>query len=769
MTKIDVKQVNKKKYAHSYRFTNSTSEDFSSVQPLCCRLLYPHGKIKGKMSQFVRLNAMPLPTFGDIRLRNYASFVPIEDIFPNFSAMMSELTVTNSSGTTFVPKSFPSTTNSSLWNCLCNVGSMRSLATFTTWVNSPLDAENGTEWGLMPFGEWVMRYYDKAKETGHAYEGLEEWQRDLYDEFTFALAKAYKEGKITLAAATRAYYYRYVGVDLGEDVKVDETTWLPTNSTKDEVNNFINAQKFYDYVNVTYSGDIATSTAQCYRLSDKGRRLRKILLGLGYQPSADDKTIVNVLPLLAFYKAYYERFIPFRDKPFTATKCYALIRYIEDTAKPEFAFTASTSGNINVTFMSFITDELAECYSTKEMSFAALHMSTLDNGFKATLPTTKPDWNVTVSNTVSSVNLDNNISNVPGSQTVNVASGQGVTIGDDTYVHARKGGVTGMRINAMTLRMLNKMYGYFGRNSLIGNRIRLWAQTNLDSETYNNLFRSSTSIASNEVRMVVGDIDSTANTLNGDSTINGSALGAYAGKGIGSGDLKFSFESETYGYFLILSWVDPMTDMWQGTDTQLFALTKYEVPQAEFDAMGYEITPYSAFWTDNGLSLGSDTAQSNVVISNSDGFGYVPRYSAFKHAKNIVNGDMSLRSISSSMSPFYLDRTIHSRDFEVAQSGSAYKAHAVVNAIPRASTAWRYTQRDEFMGNYNRIFYNSDPTPLSAPTPWGFVDGFIRTMGDNFFVHCVFDITEVTPLKPLSMSYDTLVNSGDTDHTITPA
>ena len=107
MTKIRISKTSGKLYSHAYRFTNSTTANFSFVQPLCCRFVYPKGSIKGSLRQFMRLSAMPRPTFGDITMNNVCSFVPIEDVYPAFSSLMSELPYTTAAGSSVVPQSMP--------------------------------------------------------------------------------------------------------------------------------------------------------------------------------------------------------------------------------------------------------------------------------------------------------------------------------------------------------------------------------------------------------------------------------------------------------------------------------------------------------------------------------------------------------------------------------------------------------------------------------------------------------------------------------------
>lgn len=333
-------------------------------------------------------------------------------------------------------------------------------------------------------------------------------------------------------------------------------------------------------------------------------------------------------------------------------------------------------------------------------------------------------------------------------------------------------------ITGLTLKLLQRMYSYVGRDSLIGNRIELWAKSHLDSEVYNTIFRKVSVSSSNSVHIQIGDIDATAGTrtYGDDNVAHGNVLGDYAGKGIGTGELTFKSSCGSYAYFIVLSWVDVNTSVYQGTDAQLFALTKYEVPQAEFDALGYEITPRSVIWADNDLSIKDDTAQHGSMpktINSDSGFGYVPRYSGFKYAKNIVNGDMSLRSMRNSMNCYYADREILSRSIEYRTSGGTSSEprsiHVVVNDIPQASTAWRYVERYPWLSSYDRMFVNSAGMvlPFDKVNPYNPYTQQVHD--DNFYIHCVFDITENTPLRPLSESFDTQILKSDESTTVAPA
>lgn len=774
MTKIRVSKTSGKMYSHAYRFTNSTTANFSYVQPLCCRFVYPKGSIKGSLKQFMRLSAMPRPTFGDITMNNVCSFVPIEDVYPAFSSLMSELPYTTASGGSSVPKSMPyitpavlnkilTTSNTNFHSCDAtvyniNVGTNPAVTKAKTSEFSTSSAESIESIDIMPYIEYKEKFYSSyiSDQMPSITSGTD--VVCIYDAFMSKVFKAVEASKLTDEEAERAYLHHFYDIDKPVVSRASNVT---------DVNAFMKFKDSYDYFVVNYT-DANTHTLTCYRFTDLGKQLRKIFLGLGYTYSRDDTTHLNVLPLIACYKAFYDRFIPARDVPFSATAAFGLIQFIEQnpsTTQIDFVINLAGGGvnNISAHFTKFVVNCLANMFSTQDVNFYSLHMRSLDNGFGASLPTTYPSSEMDYQGDMSG--SDSKPSNFLGG---------GFVLND------------GSPFTAISLRLMQKMYGYLGRNSLIGNRIEQWAKLHLDSDVYNNLFKKSSVISSNSFHVQIGDIDATAGTRSettsdGETVVNGNVLGDYAGKGIGSGELTFKASFNTYGYFIVLSWIDPQTSMYQGTDAQLCALTKYEVPQAEFDALGYELTPRSCVWTDNDISLQGDkqasSTTSDVTIDNNKAFGYVPRYSGFKYAKNIVNGDFSLNSLQNSMESYYLDRKLTSRQLNVKYNKLSPEKTAVFvtnSFIPQASEQWRYTQRYDWLSNYNRIFVNSSafkyyPFLSGVVLPGNLLTDYQWPMDDNFYIHCVFDITENTPLKPLSQSYDTQVKSNDGSTIVNPA
>ena len=222
------------------------------------------------------------------------------------------------------------------------------------------------------------------------------------------------------------------------------------------------------------------------------------------------------------------------------------------------------------------------------------------------------------------------------------------------------------------------------------------------------------------------------------------------GKGIGFGDDKVNFEAPSFGFFIIFTNVAPKTGFYQGDDPTLYGVNRWTLPNTEFDGIGMELTPLSCVHASNGVC---DKTVNKVLTAES--FGYVPRYSGFKVHKDVVAGDMALRSSQASYAPYHLERILQPCILRTNSDGTLSE---VTETLPKASTSWRYPTRYNWLGDFNRLFYN-DPflqeIDLSHPTL--VMDGAAASVpADNFLIQCALDCDLYSSLKPLSQSFDTV-------------
>ncbi len=462
------------------------------------------------------------------------------------------------------------------------------------------------------------------------------------------------------------------------------------------------------------------SVIAAFRYSTRAKHLRSVLIGLGYSLAFLDWTKVNALPIFAFFKAWFDTYAPKRSVSWTDTGVFKFIKNTSDNYLPNV-------GN-DVDFFSVVLTAVSDCYYVSNNDFVSIHRSTIDNVSLSAFPFTDETGTPT--------------------QTDDFTKRQQPYLQTD--------------ITLIALDVVKRLTRFVNKDSIIGQKMSNWVRNHFNAQVANSLYEDVYQVKTDVLPLQINDVFSTADTADS-STQSGERLGSYAGKGIGFGDTGCRFHSDKHGYLLCISAIVPKSGYFQGTDSSLYGLDRYTLPSADFDALGMEVSPFGFVAGDIGYT---DVDAYYTNLDYSSGFGFVPRFSGFKFKKNIVNGDMSRRSLIDSMCPYYLDRILQTGDafFEsLPDNKYAYKNLYAPN-IPRASDQWRYVTKYPWLGDFDRIFYNDDvfhgssSTPASTP-----IDdiGSYPARPDNFIVQSLFTMKIQDVLKPLSMSYDTFDEDSD--------
>lgn len=452
----------------------------------------------------------------------------------------------------------------------------------------------------------------------------------------------------------------------------------------------------------------------CFLYDDAGKRLRKQLIGLGYSLSFEDVAPLSLAPLLAYYKAYFDTFGLTRNQPFETTNAFRLIKNIEDY-KWDYTHKQLSQKNQYISnFFAFISS-LTECYYSSSNSYIAAHRTDIMNN--------EPMHDLSV------VGSQNVVSSVDKSLPL--------------LSHLTKG------INQISLDALKRLTRYVAKDSVIGQRISDWVKVHYGADVSNSLFAEAFRINEWSTSVDVDDVMSQSDTVlpgSEPNTTTGEHLGAYAGKGVGFNKTGFSFKAPVHGFVFVLSCIVPKSNLFIGNDPTLYAIDNDTIPRPEFDALGFEITDGHVFYSDNGVNYpeGFDIPRS---------FGFIPRYTGFKIKKNVVNGDMYSGPCKTDLQPYYLDQLITSRptsfthevSTDLWKYGNLSKFAIDNHHNIGASTAWQQICRYPFMGNYNRIFYNSSVDSTQ-----------VFPLSDNFIVQTVFDVKLSNWMKPVQNSYDTV-------------
>lgn len=475
-----------------------------------------------------------------------------------------------------------------------------------------------------------------------------------------------------------------------------------------------------DYI--VYSSDSAY--IYCFRFTNAARRLRSILVGLGYTYDLDVMDKLDVTPLFAFYKAYYDTFATSRESSWTQTAAFRLVNFIYDYGFTDFSMLlADTSVSpvtvpIRQTAFQFL-DDLLNCWYVEPLNYVSAHR--LQTGSNIAASVYNPSQ------------LDAN------NEPVDPLSY------DDTERALPEAAST----SAIALRQVLKLTRFITKDSVIGQKVSDWLKAHFGADVDNSIFKDATNVATTRVNCSINDVFSTSDTLSSDG---GETLGAYAGKGLGFDNSAFDFTAPTFGYVICLSCIVPDANFYQGYDPTLFATTPEQRPNADLDAFGYEATPLASIQPLNDISL----SQHAVKISDKS-FGFVPRYSSFKSRKDIINGDMSRRGTINSFAPYYLDKILTSQLVDATEvSPDVYSIVDRSAALPLATESWRYTCRFPWLGNYNRIFSSNNYKPYSLVEDTD-TDNYYteQIIDDLFIVQSVFNMRLTNGLKPMQDSYDT--------------
>lgn len=659
--------ISTKRFTHDMSFDNNTTLSFGVCQPLFCQLLNDKDKLVGNIRQLVRLAPLPVPSFGRMRLVNKLRFVQMTDICPYYEAMLSGSYV-NTSDLNYLPKEVLQIT-------------IRAL-TQVVLQYSVID---------------YFKVDPSSPNTKYVYQDILQ-------------SSVYKEA-ISL-------YHTTVG-----DTSHFASIIPDPKPHGGNVNTAISPDSA-DYLVSTDSAFI------CFRLTERGKRLRNVLLGLGYELDLSCTDSVSSLPLFAYFKAWYDSYAPSRETQWNQTNAFILIdasfqKYL--TSFDFFTTATGVSDKVQKAVLGFFED-LANTWYVANDDYVSAHrltvVSTTNSGFDSIKsPVTGVDTNFTPVSTNKDT-VPNIYSSTP--------------------------------LNTFALETLQRISKFINKDTVIGKKVSTWLKAHFGADVASSFFKDSVSLNDIVVSCNINDVFSTADTTSNDGS--GEQLGSYAGKGLGFGDGSFSFSAPSFGYFVVVSCIVPDSKYFQGVDPSLFGVDRFTLPNADFDALSYEVTPSSFLCGHNDIFISGQKSTSDK------GFGFVPRYSGFKTRRNIVNGDMSRRGTIASYSPYYLDKILTENAIRSEKNADgSYSFVAVNNPLPLASEVWRYPTRYPWLGNFNRIFYNSGNAVFDDSSSGDAANDFLNTpIDDNFILQSVISMKLTNALKPIAMSYD--VYDEDTDN-----
>lgn len=801
-SKIAVPKSGFKRSKFNWSHDVNTTFSWGEIQPTQCKLLIPNSKTTMSTQSLIRLAPMVAPTFGRVKYKTYNQFVSLAEVFPNFDAMMAQ--EPKSTGySTRTPLSLPYIRLSVLSSSILH--GARATLYFADDATKASAGEYWTQYRLAPdvqpnggdptCSNWYNQLYkirgsnnrpiyqtpvtDAFNNSGNRVMPNVNGLRINPSLFGSAYSNAFP--------APSGYTYGIIlGAQDWKDLCPVRRDYVVTDSTSSPL-----VEKDYqrevtfesaDYVleGSFTEGNDSTYFAFAFELSDFGKRLRKVLQGCGYQIDFTSPTNVSILPLLAQYKAYFDIFGLELYQGWETTYAAQLIkdienRFIEDTTE-RFSYFGknelASADNSNNGFV-FLMTELANEWYTEDQDYVSAHLSQLqvtpkidDSGFI----TVNGDPNLTTSlkfgvNLGDKANLAGDGSSTYSSQfnqqTLNPTNPNREVQIQDSAAAESIDFTNRVWHGQVDAELLKRMYKWCNRNTILGRRIadilRAQGLGKYVDECKSNY------IGSTDTIITISDVVSTAATED-------ASLGEYGGKGLqydASGTLVF--ENDSYGYWITLATVVPESGYTQGLDPTLTSLDKINLYNPDFDAIGMEQTPKENIVAARYICDGTPQDYSKL------GFGFIPRYSKFKVANNLVNGDFNRHGKRNTYLPYTLDRQLNVNDFNL--DAENYKFTGLSNKIwnyvklsrsvkadmmPIAGNVWRCPTKYNWLGNFDRIFLrvgqrddaeiNVDNVQMSSMHN-GEAIGFNDYNDDNFLGHHIYNLITYAPMKPIEDSY----------------
>lgn len=693
LSKVNVAQEHHSKNKFNLTHDVNTTFGWGELQPLQCRLI-PVGDSKSvfSVSSCVRLAPLVAPTFGRIHFRTWSQFVPCEDVFWNFNHVLSDVPTSNldsqHSESTTTPTKFPRTTTDFLaflllWNC--------KFAVF----HLDLSHTEYTQFNLEPSSSAAHAYFKSAVQA------------------------------------------QVSGIDVSSPWYTEIMSTLSADNYDSSINPGA-CDLMFEYV--FQSGSDLDPMVICVNFSGIAKRLRKILIGCGYQTYINSRIDVNVMPLFAFYKAYFDIFGLPQYQNWKTTKLYKILHYIHSNEgsayiRPDGSYSAGTyQYKLNVLFVDWFLHELGYCIYTEDADYVSSHIKhdsnlpSSDNGEFSNLSVFEP---YRVSNNVSTLFQQNGLGPTFKSNSLTFSQ-----LDDD---------------------LLKKLYLWINAKSVCGYEIA----DILRSRGYSSYVDSCKSnyIGSTDLPITIDAVTSQASTASAGGT-TGAFLGEYAGKAVGvDKGHNFTYQNGVPGYLITMAAVVPVANYNSALDPTLLGVDAFTFYNPLFEQLGFEQTPRACC---GSLSRVQDSQDNYSGV-----FGLIPRYSGYKVASNVLNGDMSLMSKYDTYGPYQMDRQIILHDFscEPLSGGQSYVSTDYVpprssNTFPNADPEiWRKPTLYPFLGHFDRIFR------LIGNEDSGLYKHYWEVGGsDNFICHNIVEFDLYAPMVPIADAWQSVDSEDEPNH-----
>lgn len=797
--KVNLGKSEHKKSFFPISLDSSTSYNFGECIPNFCHELSPDSHLNLSIRNGVRFSPLSFPTFGKADLKTYIACHKISDLYPPFLDMLAQ-TPFSGSTETYVPTEVPTVPLWYLWllvytQCDFNFFSgfanhfdnynndgfvfpEKSPLMFSDFVFSPLRFDSDPSFEVLSDGQSLNVDKNNVISSSLVYwladslsssplynlfgdhpvgdldsDSLIEYlaNSSSYDEFSSRISDGVYSSLFNTSVepgmCDLLYPINGINFSFGGKQRIflpalfmngNSKTYLsPSSQTGSEnglvVNSLLNIGE--------------TSAHKLFvgiRLNNSGKLLRKILMGLGYKLAPMD-TPVSILPIMAYFRTYFDLFAPKRFVKYEQSYCYRAINKVVQSGQP---MSVALFGNDGIGW-SDIVDDLLSCFYTKNTDYYSAQIIGLVNNYGSSL----------------------DASYIPVYKD-STGSGSRLSLGNPTTITEDLGKGTPPSLDLSgklqhtqsQQNVLSRLTQFVNRRSVLGGKLAellksVFGISQKEVDEYNAY------VGSMITDVEIGDVFSTAETSE-------ASLGEYAGKAIGRGySDNFNIDVDVHSLVLSISVLVPRTQYVDGLNPILCHSNYMDFYNPMFDGLTLVPSRKSSLYCPNNYFPYHDTS-----------FGNIPIYSEYKtKTQGILSGDLSLPSTRSSFDSFTMDEVISPYYYdEHGTDGSITRVVQEINFENLVcGTMWRYLGRWLWLGRFDRIFVNSRITiddilsnifgQFYENIPYSNIRDHSRS-DDNIVCHSIIDMKINSAMVPLSNSMLTqdineLYDSGITSET----
>lgn len=474
-------------------------------------------------------------------------------------------------------------------------------------------------------------------------------------------------------------------------------------------NTFLQVPKIYlrEFANALYEMSYSTTSSSYdfkvgstnYNLSPEGRRVWTILQALGYRFSigfyvnnATNNDYVSALPLLAYVKIY---------KDWYKSQQYTSI----DEEIPDSLFDVSVLSS--TPFINGVSGLLSA------ISTAVYDQDYFTSAWDRPV---SPNDGLVSSNSITDVSFDGT-SNQARSQIRNSSTVTTPVIGSNSSTNS----TTVYNLSQFALNSLKSLTDYLKRHQLAGGLAMDRMLSRFGMKPSDAALSRTVYLGKDEVNVQIADVMSNSN---GEVQIEGlqnskTIVGDYAGKGVGYSDNgHFKYESNEYGFVIIVSSLLPKVGYVQGMNRNVLHLDRLDFFTPEFDSLGVQAIARKELLSGyNGPGAAEKLTSLTPAVALDGVFGYTSRYAEYKNGSIYDNmtGDFSVphlnadSTVGSVNSAWHLNRLIdpstatvyklsHNLGFVTASDAHQYDR---VFAIPGYDSQAQGVEYDHFINIYH--------------------------------------------------------------------